>query len=74
MTFEEAKAKGKPYNRNKYKDGWYQTDPRGLSCHCQDLSQRHWRDEDLVAEDWIVKPDDKDLNSNYGPVPFLNKT
>jgi hypothetical protein len=56
MTFEEAKNSGKTYNRKKYKEGWYSTDGRGLSCHCQDLSQRHWREEDLAAEDWIVKP------------------
>ena len=65
MTHQEARDSGKPYNRKKYKDGWYYTDDRGLSCHSQDLSLRLWKDEDLVANDWIIKEEKQDLNSNY---------
>lgn len=55
MTFEQVKKLNKSFNRKIYVDGWYIIDKRGVSIHQQDLSQRFWSEEDLNANDWIVK-------------------
>jgi hypothetical protein len=52
MTYLEARNSGHPFNRKKYKDGWYVPGRDGRDNALQDLSQRFWKDEDLEATDW----------------------
>jgi len=56
MTYEEAVKSDKPFNRKKYKDGWYNIDDRGYTCHIRDLSIRcpAFTEEDKKATDWHV--------------------
>lgn len=57
MTYEEAVKSGLPFNRSKYKDGYYRFDPdRGVYVHYRDLSQRmpEFSEEDKQATDWVV--------------------
>jgi hypothetical protein len=58
MTYLEARNSGKPFNRRKYKDGWYVRDlRRNVDYAIVDLSQRFWSEADLVAEDWWTTKD-----------------
>ena len=53
MKYEEARNSGYPFNRRKYKDGWYIRDKhRNVDYAQQDLSQRFWSQQDLEADDW----------------------
>lgn len=53
MTYLEARNSGYPFNRRKYKDGWYVHDKhRNVDCAMLDLSQRFWSEDDLAADDW----------------------
>ena len=53
MTYLEARNSGKPFNRRKYKDGWYVHDlRRNIDYAMIDLSQRFWSQADLEADDW----------------------
>ncbi len=53
MTYLEARNSGYPFNRRKYKDGWYIQDlRRNIDYAMIDLSQRFWTQEDLSATDW----------------------
>jgi hypothetical protein len=57
MTYLEARDSGYPFNRRKYKDGWYIRDlHRDVDYAMLDLSQRFWSEADLVADDWWTKP------------------
>jgi hypothetical protein len=55
MTYKKARNSGKPFNRKKYKDGWYIKDRRNVDISEHDLSQRFWSEEDLKSKDWVVK-------------------
>jgi ATP-dependent Clp protease ATP-binding subunit ClpX len=63
MTYQEARDSGKPFNRQKYKDGWYVVDSRGFDCHSKDSTQRFWSDMDYKANDWRVQ--EHELDDNY---------
>ncbi len=53
MTYLEARNSGYPFNRRKYKDGWYIRDlRRNIDYAMMDLSQRFWSQADLEADDW----------------------
>lgn len=53
MTYLEARNSGYPFNRRKYKDGWYIRDlRRNVDYAMLDLSQRFWSEADLAADDW----------------------
>jgi hypothetical protein len=53
MTYFEARNSGYPFNRRKYKDGWYVRDlRRNVDYAMLDLSQRFWSEADLAADDW----------------------
>jgi len=53
MKYEEARNSGYPFNRRKYKDGWYIRDKhRNVDYAQHDLSQRFWSQQDLEADDW----------------------
>jgi hypothetical protein len=57
MTYLEARNSGYPFNRRKYKDGWYVRDlRRNVDYAMIDLSQRFWSETDLAADDWWTKP------------------
>lgn len=57
MTYLEARNSGYPFNRRKYKDGWYRQDlRRNVDYATIDLSQRFWSQADLEADDWWTKP------------------
>jgi ribosomal protein L32 len=58
-TYDEVIKQRKPFNRAKYKDGWYYIDDRGHVCSLTDLSIRNpnFTEEDKNATDWIVKED-----------------
>lgn len=57
MTYLEARNSGYPFNRRKYKDGWYVRDlRRNVDYATMDLSQRFWSKEDLAADDWWTQP------------------
>ena len=57
MTYLEARNSGYPFNRRKYKDGWYLHDlHRDIDYAMIDLSQRFWSEADLAADDWLTKP------------------
>lgn len=57
MTYLEARNSGYPFNRRKYKDGWYLHDlRRDIDYAMIDLSQRFWSEADLAADDWWTKP------------------
>jgi len=60
MTYSEARNSGLPFNREKYKDGWYIVDRRNVDISQFDLSQRFWTDEDLKSNDWEIKDGDGD--------------
>lgn len=62
MTYERAIRTGKPFNREVYKDGWYQLDHRGLVCSVRDLSIRYFSAEDKEWDDWRVQEDPNDEN------------
>jgi len=58
MTYEEAVKSGRPFNRRKYKDGWYIHDKgRFIDRAQRDLSQRYWSPEDFDATDWWTSLD-----------------
>jgi hypothetical protein len=60
MKYEEARLSGKPFNRKKYKDGWYLYDHyRKVDFAKDDHSLRLWREEDLKADDWHILDDKK---------------
>ena len=57
MTYLEARNSGYPFNRRKYKDGWYIRDlHRNVDYAKMDLSQRFWTQADLEADDWWTEP------------------
>lgn len=57
MTYLEARNSGHPFNRRKYKDGWYLRDLRRNVDYAKiDLSQRFWTQADLEATDWWTEP------------------
>ena len=57
MTYLEARNSGYPFNRRKYKDGWYIRDlRRNIDYAMLDLSQRSWSEADLAADDWWTQP------------------
>jgi hypothetical protein len=57
MTYLEARNSGYPFNRRKYKDGWYVRDlNRNIDYAMMDLSQRFWSEADFAADDWWTKP------------------
>ena len=57
MTYLEARNSGHPFNRRKYKDGWYLRDlRRNVDYAKMDLSQRFWAQADLEATDWWTEP------------------
>ena len=57
MTYLEARNSGYPFNRRKYKDGWYLRDLRRSVDYAKiDLSQRFWTQADLEAIDWWTEP------------------
>jgi hypothetical protein len=57
MTYLEARNSGYPFNRRKYKDGWYVRDlRRNVDYAMMDLSQRFWSEADLVSDDWWTQP------------------
>lgn len=67
MTYLEARNSGHPFNRRKYKDGWYIRDlRRDVDYAMLDLSQRFWTQADLEATDWWTEPVAKaeEINSN----------
>jgi hypothetical protein len=56
MTYLEARNSGYPFNRRKYKDGWYIRDlRRNIDYAKADLSQRFWTQADLEATDWLTE-------------------
>lgn len=58
MTYLEARNSGYPFNRRKYKDGWYVRDlRRNVDYAMIDLSQRFWSEADLAADDWWTTRD-----------------
>lgn len=58
MTYLEARNSGYPFNRRKYKDGWYIRDlRRNIDYAMIDLSQRFWSEADLAADDWWTSQD-----------------
>jgi hypothetical protein len=58
MTYLEARNSGYPFNRRKYKDGWYVRDlRRNVDYAMIDLSQRFWSEADLAADDWWTTKD-----------------
>lgn len=58
MTYLEARNSGYPFNRRKYKDGWYIRDlHRDVDYAMIDLSQRFWSQADLEADDWWTARD-----------------
>ena len=58
MTYLEARNSGYPFNRRKYKDGWYVRDlRRNIDYAMLDLSQRFWSETDLAADDWWTTKD-----------------
>lgn len=58
MTYLEARNSGYPFNRRKYKDGWYVRDLRRNVDYAKiDLSQRFWSQADLEADDWWTEKD-----------------
>lgn len=58
MTYLEARNSGKPFNRRKYKDGWYVHDlQRDVDYAMLDLSQHFWTQDDLEANDWWTVSD-----------------
>jgi len=58
MTYLEARNSGYPFNRRKYKDGWYRHDlRRNVDYAMIDLSQRFWSEADLAADDWWTTKD-----------------
>lgn len=58
MTYLEARNSGHPFNRRKYKDGWYVHDLRRNVDYAKiDLSQRFWSQADLEADDWWTEKD-----------------
>lgn len=57
MTYLEARNSGYPFNRRKYKDGWYIRDfSTNVDYAMMDLSQRFWSEADLAADDWWTQP------------------
>jgi hypothetical protein len=62
MSYEQAIASRKPFNRKKYEDGWYRLDGRGYICHIHDLSIRcpRFSVEDKAALDWHIKEEDEE--------------
>jgi hypothetical protein len=58
MTYLEARNSGYPFNRRKYKDGWYIRDlRRNVDYATIDLSQRSWSEADFAANDWWTTKD-----------------
>jgi hypothetical protein len=84
MTYLEARNSGYPFNRRKYKDGWYIRDlRRNVDYAMLDLSQRFWSEADLVADDWWTQPiadiealidEDKELMKTLQEMEKLDET
>lgn len=75
MTYLVARNSGRPFNRRKYKDGWYIRDLyRNVDYAMIDLSQRFWSENDLAADDWWTKPiSDTEALIDDSMNPSINK-
>lgn len=67
MKYQEAVESGLPFNRLKYKDGWYRVDQRGYTVHVRDLSIRNpeFNEFDKNCDDWVVYLSDHDALVKY---------
>ena len=65
LTYEQAIKSGQPFNRQKYGDGFYIINSKGLVTHHNDLSVRSPRfsEEDKGATDWyIMEPPNDEMD------------